>query len=133
MPVVFKGAREWQRAMRQLPDDLRDKVADALRQTVDAVHSRGRANIRSMVERRSGVLEKNYRKSVSRKSLKGRVGYLSKRAAQQAFYAPFIHDGTQYITARPFHANAVEAERERDELRMRNARDEAIRQFGRRL
>ncbi len=125
------GARKWQRAMKQLPDDLRANVADALKETVDAVHARGKANIASMLTRRSGELEKNYRRSVSKKSLKGRVGYLSRKAASAAFYARFVDGGTINMAARPFHTNAVEAEREHGERRMREARDKAIRQFGR--
>lgn len=127
MPSKIEGIREMRRDLRRAPEMLRERVADAIRETVDAVHRRGRENIASMVERRTGLLAQNYRKRVSRQSLVGRVGYLSRKSQAETFYARFVNDGTRRAEARPFHTEAVEAERERDLQRMIDARDAALR------
>lgn len=123
------GVREYRAALKRLPQHLKDEVATSIKTTVDAVHARGKSNIASMVTRRTGTLDRNYRRSVSKKSLKGRVGYLSAAARSAAFYARFINDGTIKMQARPFHTNAVEAEKELDEARMVQARDKALRRL----
>lgn len=126
MASRMRGVKGFRKALKGLDTDLKENIYGAVKQTVDAVHARGKSNLSSMVTKRTGTLEKNYRRSASRKSLQGRVGYLSAKAKFDAFYARFINDGTRYITARPFHTNAVEAEREADTQRMVKARDRAI-------
>lgn len=132
MAEAWEGARRFQAAIRKAPDDLKKIVADELRETVNAVHAKGRANLAAMVTPRSGALERNYRKSLSKKTLTGRVGYLSAKAKRAAFYARFINDGTRKMAARPFHTNAVESEKEQHQRRMLRARDTVLREIARR-
>lgn len=130
MASYMTGVREYRAALKAAPDHLRDKVAEAVKATTFAVHARGKANIASMVKRRSGTLARRYRKSFSKKTLRGRVGYLSTASRADAFYARFINDGTVNMPARPFHTNAVEAERELDTQRMVKARDNMLGRLG---
>lgn len=132
MASEMHGPTAYRKALRKAPDDLKSHVAEALRETVVGVHTRGKANIRTMLKQgphRTGVLERNYRRSVSSKSLTGRVGYLSARAREVAFYARFVHDGTRHSQPHPFHGNAVEAELEHDKRRMIEARDTVLRKL----
>lgn len=124
------GVREYRAALKAAPAHLRDQVSEAVKATVVAVHARGRANIASMVTRRSGNLSRLYRKSFAKKSLRGRVGYLSAKSRTVAFYARFINDGTVKMSARPFHTNAVEAEKEINTQRMVRARDKMLSALG---
>lgn len=123
------GIREYRAALKRAPADMREQVFGAIKTTVDGVHGRAKGNIASMVKKRSGALDRNYRKYVSRQNLTGRVGYLSAAAAAKAFYARFVNDGTSQMPARPFHTNAVEAEKELDTARMVKARDDVIRKM----
>lgn len=126
MASRMTGAKEFRAALKRAPADLKREVAAAIKQTVDGVHARGKANIRAMVTRQTGALERNYRKSFSPRALRGRVGYLSARSRDEAFYARFINDGTIKMAARPFHTNAVEAEMESDQQRMVTARNRIL-------
>ena len=126
MASRMTGAREFRHALRRAPEALRREVLEAIKETVDGVYARGLANIDSMTNRRTGVLRRNYRKSVARKALRGRVGYLSATSQHAAFYARFINDGTVNMPARPFHTQAVEAERDADTARMVRARDHTL-------
>lgn len=126
MASRMTGVRQYRADLKRAPAQLKESVADAIRETVDGVHGRGKANIAAMVISRSGALARNYRKSVGRKSLRGRVGYLSAKARDEAFYARFVNDGTINMAARPFHTNAVEAEMDLDQSRMVKARDRVL-------
>lgn len=121
------GASEMRRALKRAPAAARENIADAIEETVRGVHARGQANIRAFFDLSvPSDLLRNYRQRLNRKSLTGRVGYLTKAAAARAFYQRFLHDGTRYIVGRPFHQLAVTAERERDLNRMTDALDGAL-------
>lgn len=126
MASRMTGVREMRAALKRAPDNLKDGVRDAIQKTVDGVHARGKANIAAMVTNRTGNLFRLYRKSNAPKTLRGRVGYLSAASRDGAFYARFVNDGTVKMEARPFHTNAVEAEKELDEARMVKARDHML-------
>lgn len=93
---------------------------DEIEKTVAAIHREGRANINSMVKRRTGKLSRFYTKGVSRAKGKGAVGYRTKKAKKEAFYARFVHDGTADNAAKPFHDNAVESEEANHQHRMKS-------------
>lgn len=131
MASKMTGVREYRAALKRAPEHLREEVGAAVQETVVGVHTRGKENIASMTTRRTGELARNYRRSFSKKSLSGRVGYLSAKARDVAFYARFVNDGTVKMAARPFHTNAVEAERELDTQRMVKARDDVLARLGR--
>lgn len=126
MASRMTGVREYRAALKRAPNDLRENVLAAVTETVNGVHARGKANIRAMTTPRSGLLFREYRRSVSKKTLQGRVGYLSETTREVVFYARFVNDGTINAEARPFHTNAVEAEMELDEARMVKARDRIL-------
>lgn len=140
------GVREFRGALKRAPAELRGLAADGIAATVAEVHARGRANVEAMaigtspkpVQKRKGkqyprrVLRRHYRKSVSRKRLVGKVGYLTRKARREAYYVRFVHNGTAKMAARPFHARAVEASASADEKRMVRARDIALGRLARR-
>lgn len=130
MSSHMTGVREYRAALKRAPEHLREEVFRAIKETVDGVHARGRANIASMTTQRTGQLMRWYRKGLSRKGLSGRVGYLSSGARDLAYYARFVNDGTINMVARPFHTNAVEAEQELDTARMVKARNDALARLG---
>lgn len=103
----LKGVTKARARARQRPDILDQKAVAAISDTVDEVHQAGRANIDSMVKRRSGLLRRRYRKQVRKNTKTGLVGYITKSARKAAFYARFVHDGTKFATGRPFHDLAV--------------------------
>lgn len=123
----LKGAVKARARARQRPDILDRQVAAAISDTVDEVHQAGRANIDSMVKRRSGLLRRRYRKQVRRNAMTGLVGYITKSAQRAAFYARFVHDGTKFVTARPFHDLAVAQTKGAYVRRMRLALGSTIR------
>lgn len=127
MASKMTGVRVYRAALKRLPAHLREEVAESIQETVNGVHSRGKANIATMTNEQSGDLNRLYRKSNAPKTLRGRVGYLSAASRAKAFYARFVNDGTIKMAARPFHDNAVEAEQELDTARMVKARDDAFR------
>jgi hypothetical protein len=114
----FKGARSRARAR---PDILDKQATLAITETVDVVHRTGRTNIDAMVKRRTGLLRRRYRKTVRKAQILGLVGYFTASARRAAFYARFVHDGTRYITARPFHDLAVAEYETSHSRRMRKA------------
>lgn len=123
----LKGATKARARARQRPDILDRQTVAAISDTVDDVHQAGRANISNMVKRRSGLLRRRYRKSVRKQTKTGKVGYITKSAQRAAFYARFVHDGTKFITARPFHDLAVAQAEGAHVRRMRRALGSTIR------
>ncbi|MEP4195979.1 MAG: hypothetical protein ABJL99_10130 [Aliishimia sp.] len=107
-------------------DALDRHVVSAISGTVDVVHVIGRSNIDAMVKRRSGLLRRRYSKTVRKAQMLGIVGYITPAARRSAFYARFVHDGTRYITARPFHDLAVAEAAISHSRRMRKALSSAI-------
>lgn len=103
----LKGVAKARARARKRPDFLDQKTVAAISETVDEVHRLGRANIDSMITRRSGLLRRRYRKTVLKRTKTGKVGYFTRSAQRAAFYARFVHDGTKFATARPFHDLAV--------------------------
>lgn len=117
----LKGITSARTRARQRPSILDQKAVAAISETVDEVHQAGRANIDSMVKRRSGLLRRRYRKQVRKNIKTGLVGYITKSARKAAFYARFVHDGTKFATARPFHDLAVAQFETAHRLKMRKA------------
>ncbi|MEM9058935.1 MAG: HK97-gp10 family putative phage morphogenesis protein [Pseudomonadota bacterium] len=104
----MKGIAAARRRRARAPDVLREAAADRIRETVTAGRKAGRENIDQMVDRRTGVLKRFYRSSVSAITLTGRFGYISRKGQRAAFYARFLNDGTRHLAPRPFHDNAVD-------------------------
>lgn len=126
-PSGIRGVRARRRAIRALPQALKDEAAATLEDTTAAVHAAGQANYDTMIVSRSGTGRRLYRRSVNRKALAGRVGYLSKKSQARAFYIRFLHDGTVHIAAKPFHDMAVESESGNYQDQMRAALARALR------
>ena len=60
----------------------------------------------------TGIFRRNYRWSISKARMTGRVGFLSAKAARSAFYAKWFFYGSENQPARPVHDDAFEANRE---------------------
>lgn len=125
--IEKRQIKAYRKDLREAPEELRENIVAALKETVTAVHARGKANIQSTFKRRTGALLRNYKRTVRKKSLTALVGYITKAGRRDAFYARFLHDGTRSMPARPFHGNAVEAEKEADTRRHIEARDKVLR------
>lgn len=131
----LRGITKARARARQRPDILDQKVVAAISDTVDEVHQAGRANIDSMVKRRSGLLRRNYKKSVQKSRVTGKVGLFGESADKKkgiggkpaVVYGRFIHDGTKFISARPFHQLAVARVDVAHARRMRRALGSTIR------
>jgi len=117
----LKGVAGARRRARARADLIDDNAIEAIGETVDAVHRAGLANIDNMIKRRSGRLRRRYRKTIRKTKGQGLVGYISAAARRDAFYARFVHDGTRYILARPFHDLAVLEQDGPHSRRMRRA------------
>ncbi len=117
----LKGVKKARARARQRPNILDQKTVSAISETVDAVYQEGRTNIDTMVTRRSGLLRRRYSKAVRKRQKLGLVGYITKSARRKAFYARFVHDGTRFAPARPFHDLAVATQEAPHSLRMRKA------------
>ncbi|WP_118138602.1 HK97 gp10 family phage protein [Oceanicella sp. SM1341] len=102
------GIRAQRSRMKRLTTAVQEEVADAIAETLDEVHAAGLAQLDAMVTRRTGRLRRYYRKSFRRGKLEGLVGYISAKARDEAFYARFVHDGTEDMAARPWHDTAIE-------------------------
>lgn len=61
----------------------------------------------------TGQFRRLYRRSISKKQLKGRVGLLSSTSVARAPQVRWFNDGTINQPARPFHDDAFEAEEDR--------------------
>lgn len=117
----LKGVSGARRRARRRPTVLDQKVVSAISDTVDDVHREGRLNIDAMVQRKTGLLRRKYRKYVRKQTKTGQVGYLTPSARRSAFYARFVHDGTKAAGARPFHDLAVLQHEAAHRRRMRRA------------
>lgn len=117
----LRGVKSARARARARPDILETKAGAAIQDTIEAVHQTGKANISTMVTRRTGILERNYKLKFSKKQLLGEVGFVSRRAMMTAYYARFVNDGTRHAQARPFHDLAVAQHEPGYRGRMRSA------------
>ena len=126
-----KGVSSAVRSLRTFKAALRVEAGDTVRETVEETYSAARANIEALGIGRTppgkghkgprGQLRRQYRKSVTKNGVKGRVGYISAAARKKAFYARFVHDGTAKAPGRPFHDLAVDESEPRFAARARQA------------
>jgi hypothetical protein len=121
-----KGFKTARRKSRQRVEKLDANVGDAIEATVTDVHATGRENIGAMLRKISGKLFDGYGKRISKKGHRGLVGYVTRRARENAFYARFVHDGTANAKAFPFHDLAVLEHEGRHKKRMRDASLKAL-------
>ncbi|QDL91500.1 hypothetical protein FDP22_06720 [Paroceanicella profunda] len=115
------GIRAQRVRVKRLTTALQEEVADSINETIDQVHAAGLANLDAMVTRRTGRLRRYYRKAFRRGTLEGLVGYISAKGRDAAFYARFVHDGTEEMAARPWHDTAIEEVAPDHAQRMRRA------------
>ena len=117
----LKGATRARARARAMPKVLKKNVSLSLGETIASVEVKALRNMDAMVEHRTGTLRRHYKKALLSSSLIGRVGYVTKAAGRAAFYARFVHDGTESAKARPFHDWAVIDEMGPHRARMREA------------
>lgn len=119
-----RGAKEVRKAIRkagpeierQALEEVRDASRKMYQDTMNGLNTaaayaplyHGKPGMQNI----TGLFRRNYRWSISRAKLKGRVGFLSARAARNAFYAKWFFYGSENQPARPVHDDAFEANRE---------------------
>jgi hypothetical protein len=118
------GARELRAAIRRAPQDLRDEAIKEVKASTDQMHRRVMELLASAskfaplwhgkpgMQNITGAARRNYRKSVSKAKMQGRVGLLTSGAERAAFHLRFFFYGTSHQPARPAHDEAFEAERD---------------------
>lgn len=120
----IRGAKELRAALRRAPADLKDEAMKEVKASTDRMHRRvmellatassyaefwhGKPGMQNI----TGAARRNYRKSVSRVRMQGRVGLLSSSAERAAFYLRFFFYGTSHQPARPAHDEAFEDEKD---------------------
>lgn len=94
----IKGLVSLRRTLRNLPESARQELADSL--DLAGMHLRNQAQ--AQAPRKTGALVANIGYRVQRKSLRLRVGFVTKKAARQAFYAWILEWGrkARTVTAR---------------------------------
>lgn len=118
------GTREVRRAIKAAGPELTDEILVEVRKSTQAMHQEamegfdtagdiapfyhGQQGMQSV----SGIARRFYRWSVSKATLTGRVGLLTKRANKKAYYLHFFNEGTVNQPARPVHERAFELESE---------------------
>lgn len=133
-----KGVRELRAVIRRAPRHLQEEVLKEVRASTKRMHRdaikrfdtasryaaffHGGAGMRRV----TGNVKRFYRQSVSKARLLGRVGLLSKKANQKAFYLRFFLYGTITQPARPVHDDAFEAERDTYIINQKRALKKAL-------
>lgn len=120
MPLI--GSREAQRALRQLPENVKSEAQATM--DVTAFHVARGAQAR--VHRRTGFLLARIRWASRPRSLSAVVGVDS-----EAFYWKFLEYGTVKMDAQPFMRPAAEAEESDHGARMLQALEKANSQMER--
>lgn len=120
----IRGVREIRKAIHRAGPALEDEALEEVRKSSQAMYRAARANLDRAsqfaplyhggagMQNITGIARRNYRWSISKRQLKGRVGLLSSTANKKAFYLRFFNDGTVHQPARPFHDRAFEGERD---------------------
>lgn len=121
-----RGFREARAASARRAKAIDPAVAKAVRVIVEDVHKAGLENLDGEVGVRTGKLRKWYKRAFRRRGLVGLVGYVSAKARDAAFYARFVHDGTETARARPWHDRAKDEVEGRRGGVMRQALREAL-------
>jgi len=119
----FRAARA---KSRRRAKSLDANTAAAIATTITEVQRDGSDALASMTTRRTGKLERFYKKALREGGAVGLVGYITAAARRSAFYARFIHDGTSKMRARPFHDQAVLSAEGKHRARMRRAQKRAV-------
>lgn len=119
-----RGAKEVRRAIKRAGPEVQEMALKNVRKSAQQMHRDTMNGLETAaaygpfyhgglgMRRITGIFRRNYRWSISKTRLTGRVGFLSARAARAAFYASMFFYGTQTQPARPVHDDAFEANRE---------------------
>ena len=131
--VRVRGVKELRRAILRAEPALREEALQEVINSTEAMYQDARDRLDSAssyaafwhgqegMQNITGQFRRLYRRSVSKKKLLGRVGFLSARSNARVFYAHFFLDGTVNQPARPIHDDAFEAEEPRYVAKQREA------------
>lgn len=86
----LKGARRLSLKLKRLPEEAAFEIRSVIKESLEKVAQSMRSNIRS----KTGNLVQSISVRISRNGLRGRAGFLTKTARQNAFYATFLEYGT---------------------------------------
>lgn len=84
-----RGVRQVKSLLRRAPEDIKDGVGGVIKDFAQAVH----AQALKRTPRDSGTLARSLTYRVSKSGLSARVGLVTKRAQQDAFYLRFLERG----------------------------------------
>lgn len=126
----IRGAKELRAAIRKMPPDLKAEATKEVRASTKRMHRKvmellnsaasyapfwhgkpGMQNVTTALHA-AGTARRNYRYSVVKQGMTGRVGLLSPAAERTAFHMRFFLYGTVHQPARNVHADAFESERD---------------------
>lgn len=119
-----RGVNEVRKAIRRAGPEVQNMALEQVKKSSQQMHRDTMFGLETAssyaqfyhggvgMQRLTNFFRRNYRWSISKSRLTGRVGFLSARAARSAFYASFFFYGTQNQPARPVHDDAFEANRE---------------------
>lgn len=120
----IRGAEDVRKAIRKAGPELQRQALEEVRASSKKMHQDAMAGLDTAasyaalyhgkpgMQNITGTFRRFYRWSVSPTKMKGRVGFLSARAAHKAFYAKWFFYGSANQPARPVHDDAFEANRE---------------------
>lgn len=102
------GVDALQKKVERLEPAVRARIIEAIQAGGQRLAERAQA----LAPVEKGVLRRSIKKRSARRGMQARVGILGKKAKQDAFYAPFVHDGTKggrvrvykEVKGRPFTA-----------------------------
>lgn len=119
-----RGAQDVRRAIKRAGPELEKQALQEVRKSSKRMYDDTMSGLNTASEyarfyhggvgmqQLTGLFRRNYRWSISKRKLTGRVGFLSARAARAAYYAKWFFYGSENQPARPVHDDAFEANRE---------------------
>jgi len=121
----LKGVKQLRAAILRADPELREEVLEEVENSTARMLSDARNRLNSAasyaefhhgkrgMQNITGTFRRLYRRSISKKQLKGRGGLLSSTSVARAPQVRWFNDGTINQPARPFHDDAFEAEEDR--------------------
>ena len=120
--VKIRGAKELRAAIKRAGPELRAEATKEVRASTKRMHQMAQAGFNSAsalapfwhgksgMQSITGAARRNYRMSVTKDGMTGRVGLLTGTALKNAFYLKYFLFGTSHQPARNVHDLAFEAE-----------------------
>jgi hypothetical protein len=120
----IRGAKELRASLKKMSPALKNEAMKEVEASTKRMHETARMLMGTAaiyaplwhggagMQDITGAARRNYRRSILRSQMRGRVGLLTPAAERAAFYLRFFIDGTVHQPARNFHDDAFERERD---------------------